>query len=344
MANQEHLDLLKQGVDTWNKWRQKHLNIRPDLSRADLSETKLSGVDFSRTNLSGTNLNRADLSGANFLLAFLDNADLHGANLSNANLTETSLSGADLRSAILSFATFNLTHLKDANLREATVGSTIFVDIDLSQAKGLETIEHEFPSSVGIDTIYRSQGNIPEDFLRGAGVPEIFLAYMHSLVSRPTDYYTCFISYSIEDQDFVSRLYRDLQSEGIRCWFALEEVKIGNRIQKRIDESIQSYDKLLFVVSKNSMRSPWVRYEVENALKKERKSNQTVLFPIRLDDALPSSTQDWTAPVLQRRMVDFSHWRDSDQYQRSLFRLIKELQIAAVEIDEDYKKGRADDR
>ncbi len=87
-----------------------------------------------------------------------------------------------------------------------------------------------------------------------------------------------------------------------------------------------------------------MRYEVENALKKERKSNQTVLFPIRLDDALPSSTQDWTAPVLQRRMVDFSHWRDSDQYQRSLFRLIKELQIAAVEIDEDYKKGRADDR
>ena len=42
MAQQEHLDLLKQGVDTWNAWREKHSDIRPDLSGADLSGANLS--------------------------------------------------------------------------------------------------------------------------------------------------------------------------------------------------------------------------------------------------------------------------------------------------------------
>src|SRR2546429_9894236 len=32
MANQEHLDLLKQGVDVWNKWREEHPEIKPDLT------------------------------------------------------------------------------------------------------------------------------------------------------------------------------------------------------------------------------------------------------------------------------------------------------------------------
>ena len=56
--------------------------------------------------------------------------------------------------------------------------STIFADVNLSDVKGLETVVHHGPSSVGIETIYRSQGKIPEAFLRGAGVPEDFIEYM----------------------------------------------------------------------------------------------------------------------------------------------------------------------
>jgi hypothetical protein len=35
MANQEHLDIRKQGVEVWNQWRQEHTDIRPDLRDAD---------------------------------------------------------------------------------------------------------------------------------------------------------------------------------------------------------------------------------------------------------------------------------------------------------------------
>ena len=44
MANDEHVAILKKGVDVWNKWRDKNPNIRPDLRQANLSGANLSGA------------------------------------------------------------------------------------------------------------------------------------------------------------------------------------------------------------------------------------------------------------------------------------------------------------
>jgi hypothetical protein len=67
MANQEHLALLKQGVQAWNAWRQANPSIKPDLSDADLKQARLEGanfqnVEFSDVNLSGANLSKANLT------------------------------------------------------------------------------------------------------------------------------------------------------------------------------------------------------------------------------------------------------------------------------------------
>src|SRR5438270_12708664 len=59
MANQEQLDILKQGVEAWNEWRQKHEDIIPDLRGAQLS-----GSDLRNADLNEAHLNSADLSGA----------------------------------------------------------------------------------------------------------------------------------------------------------------------------------------------------------------------------------------------------------------------------------------
>jgi hypothetical protein len=42
MANPEHLQILEQGVETWNAWREQNTGIRPDLSKANLGEANLS--------------------------------------------------------------------------------------------------------------------------------------------------------------------------------------------------------------------------------------------------------------------------------------------------------------
>ena len=44
MANEEHVALLKQGMDAWNAWRDKNPDILLDLSHADLNEAKLNGT------------------------------------------------------------------------------------------------------------------------------------------------------------------------------------------------------------------------------------------------------------------------------------------------------------
>src|SRR6266436_5046549 len=99
----------------------------------------------------------------------------------------------------------------------------------------------------------------------------------------PIQFYSCFISYSSKDQEFAERLHADLQSKNVRCWFAPEDLKIGDRFRVRIDESIRLYDKLLLILSEHSLASNWVAYEVEKALNKEPEGTPNVLFPIRLD-------------------------------------------------------------
>jgi hypothetical protein len=38
MAEQYHLDVLHQGIDVWNQWRQEHHSIQPDFSGVDFKE------------------------------------------------------------------------------------------------------------------------------------------------------------------------------------------------------------------------------------------------------------------------------------------------------------------
>ena len=222
-------------------------------------------------------------------------------------------------------AVLRMTNLQGADLREAKVGGTAFVATNLSVAKGLESVNHHGPSTIGIDTVYASQGRIPEVFLRGAGVPDEFIAYTRSLVGRAIEFYSCFISYSSKDQDFAERLHADLQDNGVRCWFAPEDMKIGDKIWDRLDQSIRLHDKLLLVLSANSIGSEWVEDEVTTAFEEERRRDKTVLFPVRLDDTVFDTEESWAAKVRQRHIGDFRQWKQHDAYQKAFDRLLRDL-------------------
>ena len=79
MANPEHVEILKKGVDTWNKWRKDNPETNPDLRSAPLQ-----GADLINANLSGANLTGADLNGA----------ELHSVNFNEANLALADLTKA----------------------------------------------------------------------------------------------------------------------------------------------------------------------------------------------------------------------------------------------------------
>ena len=129
MANQLHLDILKQGVEVWNKWRREHAEIRPDFSTANLREITLSYADFSYATLQ-----RTDLSGAYLSFAYLRGADLRGANLSSAYLRGAYLGRSDLSSASLMGAVLINTNLEQANLVDCRIYGISAWDVRLEGA------------------------------------------------------------------------------------------------------------------------------------------------------------------------------------------------------------------
>jgi hypothetical protein len=191
-----------------------------DLRGANLRGANLFGADLRRANLGGTNLagvklHWAQLNEANLSRALLFGADLFGANLSGGNLSGANFVLADLGEA----------DLGEADLREARLCSTVLVNTNLREARGLDRCNHDGPSTIEHRTLIRS-GILPLAFLRGCGLPDVFIDYLPSLLNQPIQFFSCFISYSTRDQEFAERLHADLQNKGVRCWFAPKDLKI----------------------------------------------------------------------------------------------------------------------
>jgi len=340
----EHLQILKQGVKAWHQWRRENRHIQPKLGGASLERAFLDHPDgraaflerafLDNPDLTGAFLGGANLSGANLTGAFLADADLRRANLSKAHLfgaylggsdlSHTTLADADLRRANLTGVTFIR-----ADLSRASLSETVFGDTDLTDVRGLETCDHRGPSTLDHRTLANS-GPLPLAFLRGCGLPEALIDYLPSLLNEPFQFYSCFISYASKDHAFAERLHAALQNKGVRCWFAPEDMKIGDRLRLRIDETIRVYDKLLLVLSKTSVSSQWVEQEVETALAREREQGTTILFPVRIDNTVMAQQTGWPALIHRTRHVgDFRRWKTHDVYQQAFDRLLQDLTIAA---------------
>lgn len=349
MANEEHVEILKEGVEAWNDWR-KESSVTPDLSKAYLTETNLVGADLGGANLSRAklissnlrkaNLIDADLNGAQLAETDLHRVDLIDANLAGANLISADLSGADLINANLDGAQLigadlSRADLSEANLSEVRMGRTLFFQTRLEGTEGLDAINHSEASNLDHFTIAQSDP-LPLSFLRGCGLPDLIINNTEALRGDPFELYSCFISHSSDDQDFADRLYADLQDEGVRCWYAPQNLRGGEKTHRQIEEAIRHHDKLVLILSEASMESNWVKHEIREAREREREEDRQVLFPVSL---VPySKLGDWelfyadeggdlAREIREYYIPDFSDWKDHDEYSEAfdkLFRGLKE--------------------
>lgn len=371
MANPEHVEVVKRGAASTREWQLEHPDERLDLYEADLAKDDLSEVQLVSANLHGANLNnailrdsflalanlaRASLNGADLrnatfwgtdlsltriVRADLSGARLLGAKLDNTDLTESNLDGTDISHASL-FGTI----LNGANLSRAQCAITTFADCDLSRVRGLETVRHDAPSSIGVDTLMRTlQGAGGQftaeqrEFFENASVPKTLLDNLPSLLeSQPIQFFSCFISYSGEDQEFADRLYRDLKERGLSCFKYAEDALVGRGVWANIDRAIRLHDKTIVICSESSLQSPGVQREVERTLQREdelkrqqaaepeAKIDTDVLFPVRLDDYI---LEGWEHPrkadLIAKHIGDFRDWEDDANYQRGLEQLLRAL-------------------
>jgi TIR domain len=85
-------------------------------------------------------------------------------------------------------------------------------------------------------------------------------------------------------------------------------------------------DKLLLILSEKAVTSKWVRYEVNRALDWEINQERTILFPIRLDDAVLHAKDNWAHALRSSRHIgNFTHWREHQGYQKAFTQLLEHL-------------------
>ena len=336
MTREEMIHLLRSDVRAWNAWKEQHWFMWHDLSGADLSKADLTRAFLQDTTLSKANLNGAMLYQAQILGTFFDQAtfkgaDFRGARLGYADFDHANFQGADFTNTVIEGGSF-----VDTNFSHVRLDETTFSNVDLSRTKGLELARHHGPSFISVETIYRSQGKIPGHFLRNAGLPEEFIRHIPSLLAAQEGmaFHSCFISYSHRDEEFTQQLHSRMQDAKLRVWYAPEDVQGGQKLHEQIEAAIRIHDKLLVVLSEASLQSEWVKTEVRNARRQERRTGKRKLFPVRLVDM--EAIREWEcfdadagkdAGVEMREyyIPDFSHWKDYYRFEAEFTKLLRDL-------------------
>ncbi len=327
----------------------ERLNLRgATLTEIDLSMTDLSGAFLSRTDLTGANLYatnlygvdltesvlvEADLTGTNLCASDLIGADLSNANLSAANLRQVNffwaiLDNANLTRANLYSTSFIKTFFNNTNFDSAILGQTVFSDVDLLQLEGLANCFHRSRSYVDANILLRSGDILPQKFLRGIGLTEDFIKYLPALLEITAQYYSCYILYSNEDKLFAKKLNGDLQNEGVRCWLIPDNKKTGDKVKDLINEVNAAEDKLLVILSNNSIENKWIVTEVEDVLTEERQRKQSILMPLKINEDLTSRDKPRFNKILSEiHFIDFTKWEKPIEYFNAFNELIENLKV-----------------
>ena len=327
------------------------------LYHADLRESNLTNALFNGSNMRGADLRGADLTGADLDRAVLSDADLSGANLTNANLGRTSLIGANLSGANLTGANFSgaglvRTNLSDvilseadlfqtqiwacnmagADLSRAALGYTVIQDCDLRNVVGLDQVRHDAPSSIGLDTVYRSGGHLPTAFLIGAGVPSSFAALQEAIAAAPPALSECYISCRDDDEEFANKLSSDLGALGVQAWVFSQHAR-GNPLVSRLSSSdqeeierwLRNYDKLVVVASSRALDTEAILNDITAARNKQQSSDRWLLYFVAPDDGLMRPGGRAARNMAAGNVIFDMRPEDSPTYQAELNKLAEAL-------------------
>ncbi len=278
-GNREHLAVLlyalkKNDIGFWNKWREKHRDIKVLLTGAHLSKAVLAGVNFNYVNLreadlsgavlSGANLNEADLRDADLSEALLKNAELSKAvlegtylykvnltgakcretNFNDVNLSRASLKGVDLDSSVIRSADLTDSDLRNCSLSKATLENVTFTGAHIYawniRACRIKALKCDY---IYID--HKGAERLPKSRSFRAGEFEGYIKKLQASEKitkgklpegRALNH--VFISYAGEDYDYVKNLADTLEINGVKVWLDKERLQPGIRWQRALKDAI----------------------------------------------------------------------------------------------------------
>ncbi len=160
------------------------------------------------------------------------------------------------------------------------------------------------------------------------------VTFVSPTASQDITLFKCFISYSHKDERLARKIFKRLQREGLEVVFAPVSMRPGDKIKEYIKHSIGRCDKLIVILSRHSMESPWVAEELRYAREKENRTGRPIIIPVSLasqgeiadwKSACTGLDEDLAEVVRGIKMADFSGWRDKEQFDKSLAGLLPAL-------------------
>ncbi|MEA3035747.1 MAG: hypothetical protein QOH04_1512 [Sphingomonadales bacterium] len=132
-------------------------------------------------------------------------------------------------------------------------------------------------------------------------------------------YHGIFLSHTAVDKPFVRRLRDDLLERGVpRVWLDEAEIEIGDSLINKIDEGLKLSRYIAVILSKKSIKAPWVKKELEIAINREIDSGEVVVLPLLYEACeLPTF-------LLGKLYADFTKPGD---YEEVLAKLLRRLRI-----------------
>jgi hypothetical protein len=164
-------------------------------------------------------------------------------------------------------------------------------------------------------------------------------AVLEPIRELPTKPLSCFISYSSHDEQFASMLYEALRDRNLQVWFAPAKLRPGDKLNEAIANGISASDRLLLVLSKESMKSVWVKEELRKARRIEEEQGVRKLIPIRLvrfEEIQEWHSHEWqiwrigfgtdhAKDVKGYFIPDFSQWQNPELFKEGLESLLNVL-------------------
>lgn len=97
-----------------------------------------------------------------------------------------------------------------------------------------------------------------------------------------------FLSYSSKDRQPVERLAEKLKAQGFEVWTD-REILPGEDWQSAIETALDQASVFLFILSENSLGSPWQELELGMALRSAVGQSKKTVIPVLLGGADPAA-------------------------------------------------------
>ena len=106
-----------------------------------------------------------------------------------------------------------------------------------------------------------------------------------------------YLSYALDDAEFVEQLDRELGDFGIEVWSPVREIFPGDNWAQAIGEALEKADALVVILSPAMDKSAWAESEISYALGQQRFKDR--VFPVKLGE--------WSGmPWILRRFPSYS--------------------------------------